>query len=120
MRDRVVPGPDAELPPDPRGPAPDATATAIDRLALDQQPGANVPHAPARQAPRKNYSWAELLRRVFLIDVLTCPHCQGPRRLLAAIFDPEATQAILRCLGLPTEPPAIAPARSPPQSRLPW
>ena len=34
---------------------------------------------------RRNYSWAELLRRVFRVDVLTCPCCGGVRRLRAAI-----------------------------------
>jgi hypothetical protein len=33
-----------------------------------------------------------LLRRVFLLDVLTCGHCGGPRKLLAAIFDQDAIQ----------------------------
>jgi hypothetical protein len=47
-----------------------------------------VLHAPAKpHRPRKRYSWAELLRRVFLIDVLTYPGCGGPRKLLAAILD---------------------------------
>jgi hypothetical protein len=29
--------------------------------------------------------WADLLRRTFGIDVLVCPQCAGPRRVLAAI-----------------------------------
>ena len=60
------------------------------------------------------------MQRVFLIEVLTCPHCQGPRRLLAPVFDPEGIERILASLGLPTEAPVIAPARPPPQQRLPW
>ncbi len=32
--------------------------------------------------------WAELLRRVFEVEVLVCPHSGGARRLLAAIHDP--------------------------------
>ena len=64
--------------------------------------------------------WAELLRRVFLVDVLTCPHCQGPRRLLAAIFDPDSIARILTNLALPTEPPTIDPARPPPQTAFDW
>lgn len=80
-----------------------------------------VLHAPAKpHRPRKRYSWAELLRRVFLIDVLTCPGCGGPRKLLAAIFDQGAIRQILAHLGLPTELPAVAPARAPPQPLLPW
>jgi hypothetical protein len=38
--------------------------------------------------------WADLLRRVFGIDVLVCPQCAGPRRVLAAIA------RVLRALGL--------------------
>jgi hypothetical protein len=60
------------------------------------------------------------MRRVHLIDVLTCPYCRGRRTLLAAIFDQDAIQKILAHLGLPTEPPALAKARAPPEQPLPW
>jgi hypothetical protein len=33
---------------------------------------------------------------VFLVDVLTCGHCGGPRKLLAAIFDQDAIPAEAR------------------------
>ena len=33
----------------------------------------------------RNYCWAELMRRVYLIDVLECPRCGGRMRILAAI-----------------------------------
>jgi hypothetical protein len=33
-----------------------------------------VPHAPRKlRQPRSKYSWAELMRRVYAIDVLVCP-----------------------------------------------
>jgi hypothetical protein len=38
-----------------------------------------------RTGPRRRYTWASLLRRVFLIEALVCPRCGGTRRLLAAI-----------------------------------
>jgi hypothetical protein len=38
-----------------------------------------------RIGPRRRYTWASLLRRVYLIEVLRCPRCGGPRRLMAAI-----------------------------------
>jgi hypothetical protein len=121
-RDRVVPEPvdrsGNDRDPEPEPEPPDG---AIRRLGIGSRTPAQVPHAPSRhRGPRKAYTWAELLRRVFLFDVLTCPHCQGPRRLLAAVFDPQAIENILRCLGLPTEAPVIAAARPPPQQRLPW
>jgi hypothetical protein len=56
----------------------------------------------------------------FEIAVLTCPRCGGPRQLLAAIFDQDAIRKILTHLGLPTEPPTLAPARAPPEPLLPW
>jgi hypothetical protein len=36
-------------------------------------------------------------------------------RILAAIHPPEATRAILECLGLPSRAPAIAPAQAGPE-----
>jgi hypothetical protein len=64
---------------------------------------------PPRCHPR-NYSWAELMRRVFAVDVLECPRCGARMRILAAIHPPEAIRAILDCLGLPSRAPPIASA----------
>ena len=68
-----------------------------------------------RTGPRRRYPWAELLRRVFLIEVLVCPRCGGPRRLLAAIQDPESIRRVLGSLGLSAVVPELAAARSPPR-----
>ena len=51
------------------------------------------------------------MRRVFAIDVLECPRCGGPMRILAAIHPPDATRAILECLGLPSRAPPAEPVR---------
>ena len=58
---------------------------------------------PAEAATRhgRNYSWAELMKRVWAIDVLACPRCQGRMRLLAMIHSPESIRKILECLDLP-------------------
>ena len=66
--------------------------------------------APPTATRPRNYSWAELMRRVFEIDVLECPWCGGRMRVLAAIVTPEAIRAILDCLGLPARAPPVAPA----------
>jgi len=67
---------------------------------------------------RRRLHWAELLARVFAAQVLVCPFCGGPRRIIATIEKgPVATQ-ILRCLGLPTEAPPRAAARGPPQGEF--
>jgi hypothetical protein len=63
---------------------------------------------------RPNYTWAELMRRAFEIDVLACPHCGGRLKLLAAVMNAEAIHAILARLGLPTEAPELRPSRAPP------
>ena len=59
---------------------------------------------------RLNYSWAALMARVFEIDVLDCPDCQGRLRILAAIHPPANTRKILECMGLPSRPPPVARA----------
>jgi hypothetical protein len=94
-------------------PAPETPATPAPNAALP------APTKP-RPKPRPRYAWAELLRRVYLADVLCCPNCKGRRRLLAFITDRDSIRAILTHLGLPTQPPTIAPARAPPQPALPF
>jgi hypothetical protein len=70
---------------------------------------------PKPAALRTTLPWAELIRRVFEVDVLECPRCGGRMRILAAIQTPAAIQAILEHLGLPSRVPPIAMARRPPQ-----
>ncbi|MFN9974386.1 MAG: hypothetical protein ACK58T_31290, partial [Phycisphaerae bacterium] len=52
-----------------------------------------------RRSCRQRLPWADLLRRAFGIDVLVCPQCAGPRRVLAAIHDPAAIARLLAALG---------------------
>jgi hypothetical protein len=49
---------------------------------------------------------------VFALDVLTCPHCGGPRRLIAQLTDPVVVRKILTHLEHESEPPRPEPARS--------
>jgi hypothetical protein len=62
--------------------------------------------------PRTVLPWAELLRRVFAIDVTRCPICLGPMAVIAYLTDPPVLAKIIAHLKLPTSPP-LAPARSP-------
>jgi len=67
------------------------------------------------QAPRmrlRRLAWADLLRRVFAVDVLECPRCGGRMRLLATIHPPDATRAVLECRALPSRAPPITTART--------
>ena len=60
----------------------------------------------------RNYTWADLMKRVFRVDVLQCEHCGGRMKILAVIRPPTATVRILECLGLPSRAPPLAPASS--------
>ncbi len=60
------------------------------------------------------------MQRVYEIDVLTCQHCGGRRKVLEFLTKPSVVRTILEYLELPTEPPAIAPARGPPEPALPF
>jgi hypothetical protein len=88
-----------------RGASPDGPAGE----ALRPAPGAHP--AAGLWRPRR-LPWAELLRRVFAIDALECPRCGASMRILAAIHPPEATRAILECLGIPPRAPPPRGARS--------
>jgi len=66
---------------------------------------------PKRSKKPRNYSWAQLLKRVFEFDVLSCPRCGGRMRVLCAINSPPAIEKILACLGLTSGAPPIAPAK---------
>ena len=54
--------------------------------------------------------WAQLLKRVFDIDIERCPHCGGQLKLIAAIEEPAAIARILTHLGRAAQPPPRAPA----------
>lgn len=101
--------PDEEGPGSPETERGDSTGPPDRRAA---QPSA----AAGSGSPRRRYAWADLLRRVFAVDVLECPDCGARMRILAAIHPPEATRAILECLGLPSRAPPTAPARPEPES----
>lgn len=71
---------------------------------------------------RKNgryLDWAALMRRVFEMDLTRCPQCgcQGMQRI-ASITQIEVIERILKCVGQPTAPPELEPARYPKQADL--
>jgi len=136
-RDRVVPGgpppehredssaltgsaalPDAKAKPEGRrspepilDPRQDAVAYEAAGTAPKVQVSSDASPSPDGPAPRpRRLAWAELLRRVFAVDVLECPRCGGCMRLLATIHPPDAAQAILECLNLPSRAPPTTAA----------
>jgi hypothetical protein len=73
--------------------------------------------APTRPPSRtRRLRWAELLRRVFALDVLRCGRCRGPVKILAAVTKPEAVEAILTHLA---RHPASNRSTGPPPSPTP-
>jgi hypothetical protein len=57
-------------------------------------------------------SWARLLKRVFDIDMHTCPNCGGGElKIIAAILERPVIEKILTHLGLDPQPPPRGRAR---------
>ena len=48
------------------------------------------------------FQWAQLLARVFSLEVTVCPRCGGQMRMIAALTDPDSTRTYLTGVGLPT------------------
>ena len=81
-----------------------------------QDPAADEPQGRVRQAAAR--CWAMLLARIYECLPLTCEKCGQPMRLIAFIMEPSVVEKILTHIGEPTEPPAILPARAPPQVEM--
>ena len=88
-------------PTSPSGPGP---------FKLSPQP-APVTEDIDRPGPRCRVPWAELLRKVFSLDVLCCPQCGGRMELIAFIAEARVAKRILDHLGLQSTGPPVA--RSP-------
>ncbi|MCZ2142005.1 MAG: transposase [Ignavibacteriales bacterium] len=58
--------------------------------------------------------WAELLKRVFQIDLKKCPDCAGEVKFVSAIMKRDVVVKILDHLKLPSELPRWSPPRAPP------
>ena len=71
--------------------------------------------AEAKPKKTRRYSWAELLARVFSVDMKNCPLCGGDFKVISVIMEASVVKKILTHLDLPFRPPDIAPARSYPQ-----
>ncbi len=81
---------------------------------------ADKPDADAPPRRRTRMLWAQLLRRVFALDVFRCP-CGADRKMIGILSraqSPDALDNFLRAIGEPTVPPPRAKARPPPQVDL--
>jgi hypothetical protein len=93
-------------------PDPSAPVAAVSGIGSGEDPGSTKKPTPPEK-PR-DWKWAELMRRVFDLDVLACPRCGGRMAVIATIEAADVLRKILGHLGLPTDPPAPLPARPPP------
>ena len=73
--------------------------------------GGYIPRVELEELRERRLSWAELMRRVWVVDVLECPRCRGRRKLIAVITNSAVIVAFLSSLGLPTRAPPRGPVR---------
>src|SRR5262249_47176261 len=74
---------------------------------------------PRREPPRalekpRDWTWADLMRRVFDLDCSPAPAAGAAWCMIATIEAGEVMRKILGHLSLPTEPPSPLPGRPPP------
>ena len=65
---------------------------------LDDTIPAVIPNEMSSKEFRQ--SWARLIQKVYEVDPLICPKCQGPMRIISFIEDLDIIEKILRHLGL--------------------
>jgi hypothetical protein len=99
---RLLLAPNAKLralvvPQEPKAPAQEAKPAECEASCANHRP--------------ERLSWAELLRRVFEIDMEHCPNCGGELKVIAAILEQPVIEKILTHLGLQARAPPRAPAR---------
>jgi hypothetical protein len=101
---------------DGHGPPPskaEITAMAAARAALPVWSSAALGCAPQRE---RGLRWAELMRRVFSIDVLLSGKSGGRMKPFAKIPDKRVARRMLEHVGLTSDAPEPWPVRGPPES----
>jgi len=98
--------------PQPLQSIPAAAPTRADTFASSSTP---VQAPPRLDRPARTYRvpWADLLRKVFAVDVLACP-CGGRLQLIAFIAEATVAKRILDHLGFDSRGPPLARAQAPP------
>ncbi len=112
------------LKPDPSKPA----STTSPKIPADPTVASTILAAPARESKQEpeirsqdvglrhgapwRIDWATLLKRVHDVDSLACP-CGGRLKFVELVTEPTTAREVLASMGLPTDLPPIARARSP-------
>ena len=80
-----------------------------------------VPRKKVRKKGANVYwiPWAELLRRTFEVDSLSCVKCKHTMRIVSVVLDPKIIQKIMKNLGIKEEVLGTEnPSRGPPQDEI--
>jgi len=89
---------------------PAAVTPAPNATDVSRETGIPGEHGTAEpDAVRRGWTWAQLMRRAFDLDVHVCPNCGGRLRLIATIADPRTIHALLLSLGARAEEDDRAP-----------
>jgi len=75
---------------------------------------------PANLSSRGCRRWAQRLKRVFQIDVESCPSCGGTVKVIASIEDPPVIERILNHLARKDLPGLWPDSRAPPSQPATW
>jgi hypothetical protein len=78
---------------------------AEDQASQGKATRSRKPERPAYRVP-----WAELLKKVFAVEVLSCPECSGRMERIAFIAEGAIARGILEHLGLETTGPPLGRA----------
>jgi hypothetical protein len=81
------------------------------RLHLIRFHGVLAPNAKLRAPPTSAPERAQLLKRLFDLDLEHCPNCAGELKIIASILEQPVIEKILARLGLQARAPPFAPAR---------
>ncbi len=68
------------------------------KVGMDDEVPALIDTEMAPKEFRKN--WARLIQKIYQVDPLLCPKCQGPMKIMGFIENDEIIEKILRHLGL--------------------
>ena len=84
----------------------------------------HIPYILEQEGSKEEYrkNWARLIQKIYEVDPLTCPKCQGQMRIISFIEDEEVIKKILKHLGLwdvKACPPSVWRARPPPRPNAP-
>ena len=96
-----------------QGSGPSCENPPIDRSALDAERSSSGPRAGSIS------TWARLIKRVYEVDPLECPHCGGQMKIISFIerCQADVIERILRHVGLWEGPLGTLPiARGPPRA----